>query len=491
MSQALAQQAGSAFFWKGLQLAGNKLIFLVRTIILARILAPEDFGLMAIALVAVGFLTGITELGMIPALVQSSQVDEKTYNTAWTVGMLRALAITSVVYLAAPVIALAFAEPRATDLIRGAAFRPILDAAASIKVARLTRELRFRPITVLRLVDALVNTILSILLAPSLGVWALIAGTLAGQGAYLLASYILAPHQPRFLFDRAALKSLVNFGQWIFLTSVIVVFGSSLLQLIISRNLGVAELGIYTLATRLAFIPYEISSEVIGAVTFSLYSRLQTDLVQVGRVFRSILSSLWAVVTPVSLLLIALAPVIVSEVLGPKWDGTVPVIRLLAIVNVITLFKDSVSPVLKGLGQPKKVTVIEAFQYALLTSLIWSLTKQFGISGAALGWLIAGGLTQLVAYWLIRSILDNPHAGLLKPLSLLTLTSILGASLALGISWVVTGLAGLILASICAVGLIVFLTWLFDRTFHLNLGRDISRAFPQLSGMIHFSTSEP
>ena len=491
MSQALAEQAGSAFFWKGLQLAGNKLIFLVRTIILARILAPEDFGLMAIALVAVGFLTGITELGMIPALVQSSQVDEKTYNTAWTVGMLRAIVITAVVYAAAPLIALAFAEPRATDLIRVAAFRPILDAAASIKVARLTRELRFRPITVLRLVDALVNTILSILLAPRLGVWALIAGTLAGQAAYLLTSYLLAPHLPRILFDRAALKSLVNFGQWIFLTSAIVVVGSSLLQLIISRSLGVAELGIYTLATRLAFIPYEISSEVIGAVAFPLYARLQTELEQARRVFRSILTGVWAAVTPVSLLLIALAPVIVSEVLGPKWDGTAPVIRLLAIVNVITLFGDSVSPVLKGLGQPNKVTVMEAFQYTLLLSLIWSLTKQFGISGAALGWLIAGGLTQIVAFWLTRPILDRPLASLLKPLSLLTLTSILGASLALGITAVLPGLTGFILAGFSGGMLIVFLTWLFDRTFNLQLARDITRAFPRLAGLIHLSTNKP
>ena len=490
MSQRLARKAGSAFFWKGFQLTGNKLIFLVRTIILARILAPEDFGLMAIALVAVSFLTGITNLGMVPALVQSNHVDERTYDTAWTIGMIRAIAITVIVFVAAPWIATAFAEPRATELIKVIAIRPVLNAASSIKVAKITRELRFRSITVLNLADALVNTILSIAMAPNLGVWALIGGTLAGQCATLGLSYVIAPHHPQILFDREALKSLVNFGQWIFFTGVIAVGGNSLLQLVISRSLGVAELGLYSLATKLAFLPYEISSEVIGSVAFPLYSRLQSDLKQAARVFRSLLAGMWAIIVPICLLLIALTPVIVNEILGPKWGGTAPVIRLLALVNVITLLSDSISPILNGVGLPQKTTIIEACQYMLLISLIWGFTRRFGVSGAALAWLISGSFSQWISLLFLKQIIPEPLAGLFKPFSLVALTSAFGAVLALGIAYILPGLMGLILASLAASTVIILLLWFGDRALQLSLGKDFSSAFPQFVALLRIPLSE-
>ena len=123
MNDHLAKQTGSALFWKAVQLGGVKIIFLARTLILARLLVPEDFGLLAISLIAVDFLMSVTNIGMLPALVQRLDADERQYNTAWTLGIIRALGITSTVILAAPFIAALFAEPRSTDLIRVVAVR--------------------------------------------------------------------------------------------------------------------------------------------------------------------------------------------------------------------------------------------------------------------------------------------------------------------------------------------------------------------------------
>jgi len=125
--------------WRSAQLAGVKLIFMLRLLILARLLSPEDFGLLAIAVTAVGFLLGVTDIGMIPALVQGRDIDEQQYDAAWTVGLTRALLVVGCVVIAAPLIARIFAEPRATDIIRVLAIRPLLDSAASIKIADLTR----------------------------------------------------------------------------------------------------------------------------------------------------------------------------------------------------------------------------------------------------------------------------------------------------------------------------------------------------------------
>ncbi|HUM67928.1 MAG TPA: lipopolysaccharide biosynthesis protein, partial [Chloroflexota bacterium] len=334
-----------------------KLIFLLRTIVLARLLAPEDFGLLAISLVAVEFLMVITNIGMVPALVQHPESEEAHFNAAWTAGMVRALFVTTAVFLTAPFIADLFHEPRAVPLIQAAALRPTLESAASIKMAQLTRNLNFRALTLARLPDAIVNTVLSIILAPLLGVWALIIGSLAGPLVYTGMSYWLAPHRPRITFDWAAIRPLIRFGRWIFLTGIIVMAGRAAMQMIISRQLGVTELGLYFLAAKLAFLPAEVSSEVVNSVAFPLYATLQDDLHQLTRAFRAILVAMLALILPVCALLFALTPALVTYVLGPKWNDAVELIRVLLLVNIVGLLGTTIVPILNGTGRPYRVAV--------------------------------------------------------------------------------------------------------------------------------------
>jgi O-antigen/teichoic acid export membrane protein len=207
MSQPIAQTADTALFWKGIQYAGIKVIFFVRLLILARLLAPDDFGLLAISMVAIDVMTRMTDFGLSPALVQRESSERLHYDTAWTVGLVRASLVTGIVLLVAPLVADLFNDPRATNLIRVLAFRPLFESLASIKMAELIRNLRFRDLTFIKLPEALVNTIVAVALAPTIGVWTLVAGVLAGQLAVLIISYILAPHRPRLSFNREAARS--------------------------------------------------------------------------------------------------------------------------------------------------------------------------------------------------------------------------------------------------------------------------------------------
>ena len=168
--------------WPGrrFSLPASKGVFLVRTLILARLLSPDDFGLFAIATVAVGVLMSLTEVGMSQALVHQPQIEEAHYDSAWTVNMLRALCVSAVLLVAAPAIAALFAEPRATNILRLLALKPLLDASASIKIAELMRTLAYRRLAAIGLLAAAVETVVSVLLAIRFGVWALVGGALAG-----------------------------------------------------------------------------------------------------------------------------------------------------------------------------------------------------------------------------------------------------------------------------------------------------------------------
>ncbi len=181
MTDFLARRAGDALTWKAIQLAGTKGTFFGRTLILASILSPDDFGLFAIPIIALGFLTTTTELGMMPALVHLPEANEAHYNGAWTAGVVRALGISAVLMVAAPVIAAIFAEPRAVAILRVLALKPLIDAIASIRIAELSRDLKYRRLTIVSLSAVAVDTVVSLTLAMALGVWALVVGALVWQ----------------------------------------------------------------------------------------------------------------------------------------------------------------------------------------------------------------------------------------------------------------------------------------------------------------------
>lgn len=484
MSSNLAKQAGNALIWKGIQRAGANIIFLVRLLILARILLPEDFGLLAIAMTAIGFLSKITDFGMLPALVQHSQVTDQHYNTAWSVGVVRAMTITGVVILASPLIAEIFAQPHAADIIRVLAVLPLIEAVASIKVADLHRKLQFRSLAIAKLLDALTNTFVAIALAPSIGVWALVAGTLSGPLVYMVMSYVLAPHRPRLSIDLDAARPLIRYGRWIFLTSLIAISGSAVLRVIISRQLGAAELGLYFLAAKLAFFPAGVTNEIVGDVAFPVYARLKAEIGEAARAFRTMFSGMLVVLTPVCVLMIVLAPSLISNVLGPRWAGTLPLIRLLAVVCVIGVVADAAVPVLKGLGQPHKYAALEGVQTLFLIIFAWIFTKHFGLTGAALAWIpaIIGSLIASILF--LQQTLPRPFKEIGSSLIAITFASGSGACLAIYIDNIFNGFLGFTLAACSAAIVTAFLLRVLDRRFNIGLTTDFAKAFPQAAAFL-------
>ncbi len=487
MSEVTFSRAGNALLWQAAQHFGVKAIFLVRLLVLARLLSPDDFGLLAISSVVIDVLLRVTNFGMIPALVQRVEADRDHYDAAWTVGVLRALAITSVTILAAPLVARLFDEPRATDIIRVLALRPLVDAGASIQVARLTRNLNFRSLAFIELPKALANTLVAIASARWLGVWSLVAGALGGSVAYLIASYIAAPHRPRLSLELNAARSLARFGQWIFLTSLAAMAGQSVLRLVISRQLGAAELGLYYLAASLAFLPAELASQVVGQVAFPFYARLQTDTSQASLAYRTILTSLSALLIPGCALLIALATSLVENLLGPEWQGTAGIIRVLALASAVGFLGDTIVPILQGTGRPDRILMVVGAQSSILIALAWVLADRYGVVGAAMAWLPATGLAQVLGVLFLRQVLPQPFADLGAPIGATVAVSGVAAVIALGVDPVIPGIPGFLLAGLIGVVLAGASLWVLERRFALGLADGLVRAFPQVAALVGLS----
>jgi PST family polysaccharide transporter/lipopolysaccharide exporter len=490
VSAPLARAAGTALLWKTAQLFGAKAIFLVRLLVLTYLLGPEEFGLLAIAMAALGFLLAVTDFGMTAALVQRTASDERHYHAAWSVGVVRAALVAAVLAAAAPFVAGLFNEPRATDLLRVLALAPLLEALGSIKVADLARRLEFRPLAVIGIAQALANTVVAIGLARALGVWALVAGVLAGSLTQTVLSYVLAPYRPRLQLDQTALTPLIRFGRWIFLTGLIAELGGMLLKVVIARRLGTADLGLFYLASTIATLPAQAASELVGSVAFPLYARLQANLAQVTQAFRTILTGMGVLLVPLSALFIALAPALVDTLFDARWAGAGPVIQVLVLGGLVGLFGDAAVPLFKGLGQPYRVTVLEIVQSSLIILLVWALTGRYGLIGAALASLVSVAASQGVSGVFVARLLEHPFRGLRHRTLVILGAALAGAAAVLAVINAVSGIAGLVAAGVAGASVSAGILLLYNRRLDLGLTQDFSRAFPQIAALLHFSPAK-
>jgi O-antigen/teichoic acid export membrane protein len=347
-------------------------------------------------------------------------------------------------------------------------------------MVRLTRQFRFRSLATLWLIEALTNTVVTIALASTLGVWALVVGALSAPIVMSILSYVAAPHRPRLRFDSAAIGELVRFGRWVFVTALIGLAGRSVLQATISRQLGVVELGMYSLAAKLAFLPAEISGAVIGSVAFPLFSRLQSNAEKTAIAFRTLFTGLIALILPVVAMLVVLSSTLVREVLDEKWQGTGPIIAILAVACAIGIFGDVVVPMFFGMGRPQRVTVLEALQSTVLILAVWLLAQDYGLFGAASAWIPAVLASQVLSVIYLRTHAPHCLSGLGAPMGAVLVASLAAAGIAALIDSVISGLAGLVVAATAGLAVAAAIILLADRWIHLGMVRSVQRVFPRV-----------
>lgn len=480
MTASHEQRAGQAFIWKAFQFGGERAIYFFRLLVLTWLLSPDDFGLLAIAMVAVEITAQLTEIGLVPALIQRKDITDTHYHTAWTTGIIRAIFIGIIIFFSAPYIAFLFNEPRAALIIKVLSVRPLLEAAGSIKIVDINRNLDFRKMAFIKIPEAIISTITAISLAPFWGVWALVASIFASLLLRLFLTYYHAPYRPKLVYQPEAARSLIQFGRWIFIISLIDVFSNSFLKFIITRQLGTSELGIYYLAVSLAFLPSEISSTVIGEVSFPLFSKYQAHLEKLKSLFQSVLKGMYILTIPVCCLIIALAPALVENALGAKWAGTVPIIRILTFASIIGLLGNIIGPLHQGIGQPFKVAVNIGLQRITLVILIWLFTAYWGLNGAALAWLPAIIISQIVDIFFMKRLLEKPFHGTVKTFLIVTAIST-GCALMANYLYHITGnIVGLLAAALGATAIIFFLLILLDERLSLGLKDSLVKFFPRL-----------
>lgn len=406
MAASTERRMASGAAWMVLFKLVERSLGLVSTLILARLLSPQDFGLVAMALSFIFMAELLTSFGFDVALIQNQAADDRHYHTAWTCNVLVGVAIFLLMLAAAAPIAAFYTEPAVFWVVCLLALGPLIGGCENIGVVAFRKELQFRSEFAFQISRKLVGFAVTVPLAFWLrSYWALVAGILASKAAGTVLSYLAHPFRPRFSMSGA--KSLFSFSKWLLLTNVLAFLKTRATDFIIGRSQGAATLGLYNVAYEFANLPTSELGAPINRALLPGFSQIARDPGQLHSAYVNAIGLLALFALPAAVGIFAVAGYLVPVALGPKWAAAVPLIQILAIFGAIELFHSSMCAVLIATGHPHAVVRGNLAFVLILTPLLIALVGHLGATGAALAVVGASILSTPVYLIAIRI-----HAGI-------------------------------------------------------------------------------
>lgn len=335
-----SKRSTSSFIWSFLEQGGSKAIQMLVQIILARLLSPEAFGILAILLVVTQVSDSIAQSGLGMALIQKSDSDKSSYSTAWWLSLGLASAIYTVLFLAAPAISDFYNMSDLVVYLRVLGVIIFFNSANSIQRSYLERSMDFKSIFAATTFAALVSGIGGIVLALlGFGVWSLVAQSLLQSIFICIVMWVQISWKPAFVFDAAQARSLFGYGWKICITGILNVLYSGISELIIGRACSAGELGLYSQGRKYPQAAIGVMSNSIANVLFPMFSAIREDAEALRSAIRRGLTLGTFIVAPVSLLAAVVAEPLVAILLTEKWLACVPIFQLTCISNAILMIQ--------------------------------------------------------------------------------------------------------------------------------------------------------
>jgi lipopolysaccharide exporter len=385
----------------------EKSLGLISTLVLARVLVPEDFGLVAMAMSIIALVELASSFSFETILIQKEQPTRAHYDTAWTLNVLfgagSALAIMALAQPAAGF----YSEPRLVAVVCVIAAGWALQGLENVGTVDFRRQMNFRKEFAFLALKKVVGFSVTIVLAFALrNYWALVAGMMAGRLAGTASSYWMSPFRPRF--SLAARRELFQFSSWLLVTNIVNFAETRFAHFFVGRVEGPAALGLFTIGSDLASLPTTELSAPINRAAFPAYSRLASRRPDLQAEVTTVIGTIGLITIPAALGLTVLAEPLVGLVMGDKWMAIVPVLQVLVVGACLRAVMSNYHSVFLAIGRPHLSPVLEICRVAVMVPLTVLLAKLFGLVGVALAQAISMGLGFIVSSFVFVKTLDLP-----------------------------------------------------------------------------------
>ncbi|MGH7799425.1 MAG: lipopolysaccharide biosynthesis protein [Thermodesulfobacteriota bacterium] len=406
--KSLTQRVVVSGFWVFTLRILQRAFGFIRLIVLARILFPNDFGLMGIALLTMSTLETFSQTGFQQALIQKKENIYSYLNSAWTFLILRGFILFGILYLIAPYAATFFNATEAKSIIRIIGISILIQAFTNIGVIYFKKELEFNKQFIYELAGTLADFIVSVSAALILrNVWALVFGLLAGDFAMCCLSYFLHPHRPRLNFDLGKLKELWGFGRWISGSNIFTFLIMQGDDIFVGKILGATPLGFYQMAYRISNLPATEITHVISQITFPAYSKLQESLPRLKEAYLKVFQLIVFLAFPAAGLIFVLASDFTKIFLGEKWMPMVPAMQVLCIFGVTRALNATTGSIFQAVGRPSIIAKVSFIQLIFLAAIIYPLVKMSNLVGVAWAVTLANLLCFVLAFREVLQIINE------------------------------------------------------------------------------------
>lgn len=375
-------------------------IGLISTLILARVLIPEDFGVVAMAMTFIAMAELLTAFGFDIALIQNQDATIEHFNSAWTGNVLLGASITVLMTLAAQPIAEFYRSPELFWVVICLAFGPLIAGAENIGVVAFRKELTFRREFVFQLSRKFLGFCVVIPLAFLLrNYWALVIGTLVSKVASTGISYLMHPFRPRLSLAR--IRQLFGFSRWILLHNAVAFMRERSSDFFVGRMFGASALGTYSISYEFANLPTTELGAPINRALLPGFAKMESKE-EIASAYANAIGLLAWLALPVAAGLFALAEFFVPVVLGAKWIDAVPLMRALALNGVMLMLHSSMCAVMIARGHPARVATANIAFVIVLLPMLGFVGARFGIQGVAYAALTSALVCTPVYLWQIR-----------------------------------------------------------------------------------------
>ncbi|MDE6523354.1 MAG: lipopolysaccharide biosynthesis protein [Muribaculaceae bacterium] len=373
------RKALSAIIWNAIQKYGSLIISFGSNIILARLLTPNDFGIIGLLSVFISVANVITESGFNSALIQRKNVTEVDYNTVFYWNLIVSIFLVVFLYVLAPAIAKYFDRPALTDLLRVESIILIVNSFCIVQTSRLMKFLQFNILAIRTISATLIAAMVGILLALNgFGVWSLVwqAITSSIVGAILLWS--VTDWKPKFQYSWESFRNMFKFGAYISISSVCNTLYLNLQSFLIGKSFSISDLGYYSQAKKLEAVPVEGTASVLNAVLFPIYSTIVDDRERHIRLVRKNIQIITFLTFPLMLLLILVAPYIFPILFTNKWNESIPMFQILCVAGMFSPLNMANVEIFRSIGEGKIYLILQTIKRLIGVAMILFFVK-FGL----------------------------------------------------------------------------------------------------------------
>jgi len=380
--------------WMVLLRWSDRLIGVLSIVVLARLLLPVDFGLVAYAMVFVAILELFFMFGFDTVLIRDQQADDSTYNTAWTLEIIKGLLLALLLLIGAKPIAEFFSEPRVENIVYVISIVPVLTGLKNVGVINFQKELTLHKEFYFQFSARVISTTCTITIAVvTRSYWALVVGAIILAAAQTILSYVMSSYRPKLTLSRVS--EIFDFSKWLMLQNLVSGLNERMPAVAVGRFLDAQALAYFNIGMQLAYMASQELAAPIRRALFPGLAKIQNDASQIANTVVNITSVIVLVGLPMTIGIAVVAPLLVPVLLGNNWVDLVPILQVLCLHGVTWVLHSSSHMVYYAIGVPKITALLSVVRFVVLLPLVYLLVINHGTIGVAWA-LVASDLLVLV-----------------------------------------------------------------------------------------------